>query len=164
MLSNAGSPIKRYQKKQIFTLPRRYTHNFWVRGCIRIKENDFVTFTARKEYLYEGRASRYPETNYLSNMLFNYFLLALRNVKKQRGYSIINTLGLAIGATAIGFFPWYNISIPIRIGLPIGSKTRFYFTKGEYRWNDGVALAGYHLLQSCNYLRGYSYRVYSLVG
>lgn len=38
-------------------------------------------------------------------MLFNYFLLALRNVKKQRGYAFINTLGLAIGlASAIFIF------------------------------------------------------------
>ena len=38
-------------------------------------------------------------------MLLNYFLLALRNVKKQRGYAIINTLGLAIGlASAILIF------------------------------------------------------------
>ncbi|HEU5147758.1 MAG TPA: FtsX-like permease family protein [Chryseosolibacter sp.] len=33
-------------------------------------------------------------------MLFNYFLLALRNIRKQRGYAIINTLGLAIGLAA----------------------------------------------------------------
>src|SRR3990170_451824 len=38
-------------------------------------------------------------------MLFNYFLLALRNVRKQRGYAIINTLGLAIGlASALFIF------------------------------------------------------------
>lgn len=38
-------------------------------------------------------------------MLFNYFLLALRNVRKQRGYAIINALGLAIGlASAIFIF------------------------------------------------------------
>jgi len=38
-------------------------------------------------------------------MLFSYFLLALRNVRKQRGYAIINTLGLAIGlASAIFIF------------------------------------------------------------
>src|SRR5688572_13324367 len=38
-------------------------------------------------------------------MLFNYFLLALRNVKKQRGYAIINTLGLSIGlASALFIF------------------------------------------------------------
>jgi putative ABC transport system permease protein len=38
-------------------------------------------------------------------MFLNYFLLALRNVKKQRGYAIINTLGLAIGlASAIFIF------------------------------------------------------------
>lgn len=38
-------------------------------------------------------------------MLFNYLVLALRNVKKQRGYAIINTLGLAIGlASALFIF------------------------------------------------------------
>lgn len=38
-------------------------------------------------------------------MLFNYFLLAVRNIKKQRGYAIINTLGLAIGlASALFIF------------------------------------------------------------
>ncbi|HEX8038243.1 MAG TPA: FtsX-like permease family protein [Chryseosolibacter sp.] len=38
-------------------------------------------------------------------MLFNYFLLAVRNIRKQRGYAIINTLGLAIGlASALFIF------------------------------------------------------------
>lgn len=38
-------------------------------------------------------------------MLLNYFLLALRNIKKQRGYAIINTAGLAIGlASALFIF------------------------------------------------------------
>ncbi len=38
-------------------------------------------------------------------MLLNYFLLALRNVRKQRGYAIINMMGLAIGlASAIFIF------------------------------------------------------------
>ena len=38
-------------------------------------------------------------------MLLNYFLLALRNVRKQRGYAIINTLGLAFGlASALFIF------------------------------------------------------------
>src|SRR5688572_1965873 len=38
-------------------------------------------------------------------MLLNYFLLALRNVRKQRGYAIINTLGLALGlASALFIF------------------------------------------------------------
>lgn len=40
-------------------------------------------------------------------MLFNYFLLALRNIKKQRGYAIINTLGLAIGLAAAIFIFLY---------------------------------------------------------
>src|SRR6187549_1827128 len=38
-------------------------------------------------------------------MLFNYFLLAMRNVRKQRGYAIINTFGLSIGlASALFIF------------------------------------------------------------
>jgi putative ABC transport system permease protein len=38
-------------------------------------------------------------------MLLNYFLLALRNIKKQRGYAVINLLGLAIGlASALFIF------------------------------------------------------------
>ena len=40
-------------------------------------------------------------------MLLNYFLMALRNVKKQRGYAIINTLGLAIGLAAALFIFLY---------------------------------------------------------
>mgnify|MGYP003578067035 CR=1 FL=1 len=40
-------------------------------------------------------------------MLFNYFLLPLRNVKKQRGYAIINTMGLAIGLAAALFIFLY---------------------------------------------------------
>ena len=38
-------------------------------------------------------------------MLLNYFLLAVRNIRKQRGYAVINALGLAIGlASALFIF------------------------------------------------------------
>ncbi|MBK8191660.1 MAG: ABC transporter permease [Lewinellaceae bacterium] len=38
-------------------------------------------------------------------MLFNYFLLASRNIARQRGYALVNTLGLAIGlASALFIF------------------------------------------------------------
>ena len=35
-------------------------------------------------------------------MLFNYFKIALRNLLKKPGYSLINILGLAIGLTSVG--------------------------------------------------------------
>lgn len=40
-------------------------------------------------------------------MLTNYFLLALRNLKKQRSYAIINTLGLAVGLASAMFILLY---------------------------------------------------------
>lgn len=40
-------------------------------------------------------------------MLLNYFLLAVRNLKKQRGYTIVNTMGLAIGIAAAMFILLY---------------------------------------------------------
>src|SRR6185436_17428232 len=40
-------------------------------------------------------------------MLFNYILLAFRNIVKQRGFSIVNTLGLAIGLASALFILLY---------------------------------------------------------
>lgn len=40
-------------------------------------------------------------------MLTNYLLLAIRNILKQRGYAIVNTLGLAIGLAAAIFILLY---------------------------------------------------------
>lgn len=40
-------------------------------------------------------------------MLINYFLLAFRNLKKQRGYTVVNTLGLAIGLASAMFILLY---------------------------------------------------------
>lgn len=40
-------------------------------------------------------------------MLINYFLLAFRNLKKQRGYTIVNTIGLAIGLASAMFILLY---------------------------------------------------------
>lgn len=40
-------------------------------------------------------------------MLSNYFLLSLRNILKQRGYAVVNTLGLAIGLAAAIFILLY---------------------------------------------------------
>ena len=43
-------------------------------------------------------------------MLKNYFLLSIRNILKQRGYAIVNTMGLAIGLAAAIFAPVMNIT------------------------------------------------------
>jgi putative ABC transport system permease protein len=40
-------------------------------------------------------------------MILNYIILALRNLKKQRGYAIVNTLGLAIGLASAMFIFLY---------------------------------------------------------
>src|SRR5690349_5669360 len=40
-------------------------------------------------------------------MIFNYLLLAFRNIRKQRGYAIVNTLGLAIGLASAMFIFLY---------------------------------------------------------
>jgi putative ABC transport system permease protein len=40
-------------------------------------------------------------------MLINYILLAFRNLKKQRGYTIVNTMGLAIGLASAMFILLY---------------------------------------------------------
>src|SRR5262245_52460106 len=40
-------------------------------------------------------------------MFFNYILLAFRNIVKQRGFAIVNTLGLAIGLASALFILLY---------------------------------------------------------
>jgi putative ABC transport system permease protein len=40
-------------------------------------------------------------------MLFNYFILAIRNLKKQKSYAIINTLGLSVGLASAFFILLY---------------------------------------------------------
>jgi putative ABC transport system permease protein len=40
-------------------------------------------------------------------MLINYFILALRNLRKQRSYAIINTLGLSVGLASAFFILLY---------------------------------------------------------
>ena len=40
-------------------------------------------------------------------MIVNYFLLAFRNVTKQRGYAIVNMLGLAVGLASALFILLY---------------------------------------------------------
>lgn len=45
-------------------------------------------------------------------MLTNYILVAVRNILKQKGYSFINILGLALGISAAMFiFIWVSDEI-----------------------------------------------------
>lgn len=57
-------------------------------------------------------------------MLFNYLLLALRNLRKQRGYTIVNTLGLAIGlASALFIFLYVRDELTFDAHHPHADKT-----------------------------------------
>src|SRR5215203_54765 len=40
-------------------------------------------------------------------MFFNYFVLALRNLRKQKSYAIINTAGLSVGLASAFFILLY---------------------------------------------------------
>jgi putative ABC transport system permease protein len=70
-------------------------------------------------------------------MLVNYLLLALRNLKKQRGYAIINTIGLAIGlASALFIFLYVHDELTYDTQHPHAVQTyrlgsRFEFPNGE---------------------------------
>jgi putative ABC transport system permease protein len=86
-------------------------------------------------------------------MLLNYFLLALRNIRKQRGYAIINTLGLAIGlASAILIFLYVRHEQTYDTFHPFADKTyrlgyRLEFKNGQSE-NYPAAPAGWD-----NYIR-----------
>lgn len=57
-------------------------------------------------------------------MLFNYILLSLRNLRKQRGYTIVNTLGLAIGlASALFIFLYVRDELTFDAHHPHSSST-----------------------------------------
>ena len=70
-------------------------------------------------------------------MLLNYLLLALRNLKKQRGFAIVNTLGLAIGlASAMFIFLYVNDELTFDSIHPQAAHTyrlgyRLDFPNGE---------------------------------
>ncbi|MFM9948959.1 MAG: ABC transporter permease, partial [Saprospiraceae bacterium] len=57
-------------------------------------------------------------------MLLNYFLLAARNIARQRGYAIVNTLGLSIGlASAIFIFLYVRDEMTFDTHLPEARHT-----------------------------------------
>src|SRR5688572_26156081 len=76
-------------------------------------------------------------------MLVNYLLLAVRNLKKQRGYAIINTLGLAIGlASALFIFLYVHDELTYDTQHPHAAQTyrlgsRFEFPNGESQGYPG---------------------------
>jgi putative ABC transport system permease protein len=78
-----------------------------------------------------------------SGMLINYLLLAFRNLKKQRGYTIINTLGLAIGLASVLFiFLYVYDELTFDTQHPNATQTyrlgsRFEFPNGESQPHPG---------------------------
>jgi len=89
-------------------------------------------------------------------MLFNYLLLALRNLRKQRGYTIVNTLGLAIGlASALFIFMYVRDELTFDTHHPHADQTyrlgyRLDFPNGD---TDGFpsAPAGWDNFLKDNY-------------
>lgn len=77
-------------------------------------------------------------------MLFNYLLLALRNLRKQRGYTIVNALGLAIGlASALFIFLYVRDELTFDKHHPYADQTyrlgyRIDFPNGD---NEGYPAA-----------------------
>jgi putative ABC transport system permease protein len=71
-------------------------------------------------------------------MFFNYLLLSFRNLKKQRGYTIINMLGLAIGlASAIFILLYVKDELNYDTFHPYADKTyrigyKIQFPNGEF--------------------------------
>jgi len=77
-------------------------------------------------------------------MLFNYLLLALRNLRKQRGYTIVNTLGLAIGlASALFIFMYVRDELTFDAHHPHANQTyrlgyRLDFPNGDSNSSPGA--------------------------
>lgn len=82
-------------------------------------------------------------TNLSYGMIANYMLLALRNLKRQRGYAIINTLGLAIGlASALFIFLYVHDELTYDTQHPHAAQTyrlgsRFEFPNGDTQGYPG---------------------------
>ncbi len=78
-----------------------------------------------------------------NGILVNYVLIALRNLKRQRGYAIINTLGLAIGlASALFIFLYVYDELTYDTQHPHADQTyrlgsRFAFANGDNQTYPG---------------------------
>jgi putative ABC transport system permease protein len=98
-----------------------------------------------------------------AGMLVNYLLLALRNLKKQRGYAIINTIGLAIGlASALFIFLYVHDELTFDTQHPHATQTYrlgslFEFPNGESQAYPGSP-AGWdnYLMENYNEITGIS--------
>lgn len=89
-------------------------------------------------------------------MILNYFLLSFRNLKKQRGYAIVNMLGLAVGlASAIFILLYVRDELTYDNYHPHAEKTyrigyKIQFPNGEYE-NAPYAPAGWDNYIKNNY-------------
>src|SRR5688572_7210950 len=102
--------------------------------------------------------------SYVDNgMLVNYLLLAIRNLKKQRVYTIINTIGLAIGlASALFIFLYVHDELTYDTQHPHAAHTyrlgsQFEFPNGDSQPYPGCP-AGWdnYLLDSYKDITGIS--------
>lgn len=89
-------------------------------------------------------------------MILNYFLLSFRNLKKQRGYAVVNMLGLAVGlASAVFILLYVRDELTYDNYHPHADKTyrigyKIQFPNGEYE-NAPYAPAGWDNYIKTNY-------------
>lgn len=70
-------------------------------------------------------------------MFFNYLLLALRNLRKQRGYAVVNVLGLSIGlASALFIFMYVRDELTFDAYHPYAAQTYRLGYRIEYPNGD----------------------------
>ncbi|MCC6462582.1 MAG: ABC transporter permease [Saprospiraceae bacterium] len=75
-------------------------------------------------------------------MLFNYFLLASRNIARQRGYALVNTFGLAIGlASALCIFMYVRDELSFDTQHPDAEHTYRLGWKAERPTGESNAFA-----------------------
>ncbi|HNM27536.1 MAG TPA: hypothetical protein PKL15_18960, partial [Saprospiraceae bacterium] len=75
-------------------------------------------------------------------MLFNYFLLATRNIARQRGYALVNTFGLALGlASALFIFLYVRDELSFDTQHPDAGHTYRLGWKAQRPNGDSDAFA-----------------------